>query len=310
MKIVISGHAGLDRFLAADAPPEVMQAASWAEACRRLDEADGLLVGEKAPDFPDVLDWLLSERGRWEKVGVVLWVGEQFAHPALDRLRQIAEIWRGEIDATRLRHWWDTKASSAVTLRKQFGVVTLFPYGRVDLLAEQMGRWASEQLGAGGGWVDLDAGLAALSLTLHPRLYDRSDYAFERFQPVLMEGTPLIPASPPWRPGTASPERRDLDRAFQLRWPWQGWYLGSQIGRKEAVITLERLTQLVFWTTSETPTAAVSRTAEFCRLYRHDMDIVVVKRDVGESQETVVPHGVANRSQRGLRRWLNPRKKG
>ncbi len=310
MRIVVSGHAGLDSFLLEEAPAEVVGVGTWAEAFQRIDEADALLVGEKVVDFPEALDWLLNHRGRLVKAGVVLWVSEQFEHPALDRLREIADIWRGEIDAARLREWWSAKERPPVTLQRCFGVIALFPYESVDRMAGQMGKWASEQFGPGGGWVDLDAGLAALSLTLHPRLYDRSDYSFERFQPVLIEGTPLIPAPPPWRPGTAAPERADLDRAFQLRWPWQGWYLGSQMGRKEVATALERLTQVVFWTSSEAPASVISHSRDFCHLYRPSLDIVVLQRDLLESHQKGGSNRPETTSQRGVRRWFNPRKKG
>ncbi|NMP22569.1 hypothetical protein [Sulfobacillus harzensis] len=303
MKIVASGHEGVDQFLAQEAPKTVIQVRSWSEAVQAMDKAEAVLVGERIPDFDMALEWLLDRPHRAGGPEVVIWVGEKFSHSRWEELQGRAEVWRGEIDADRLRRWWASSDLTSLVLPQRFTVVSVFPYPPLKPLVECLGALARKQWGPGGGWVDLDEAGAGASLYVAPRVFERGEYLFERWRALAVDGLWVIPAPPPWRPGSAVPENADLDRMLNLPWAWQGLYLGSRIGRREALYVVSRVEHMMVWASQDTSERVLQNTREFCRLYQPQLHVSVLSPDTLRASPAE-PECDSGRPRLGVRAWM------
>lgn len=278
MILVASGHPGVDRFIRGN-NTEVLSAAAWADALPHFLKAEKVLIGQNLPDFAAALDWLKQNRAAAAQREIVLWVGEQFHHPLVDGGSEHLVVWRGELDESRLADWWRSQPSLSFDLDRRWIVISAFPYRSVEPLVRALGRSAENTFGRGGGWVDLDWMRAEISMALHPRIYERADFAFEKMLPQRLRDNYVVPAPPPWRPGTKSPEFRDLDSLLSLQWPWQGWHLGAQIGTPWMLHLLEDIACVMVWAAASTPVTTVERIEGFCRLYRPDLSFVVASEN-------------------------------
>ncbi len=282
MIIVASGHPGVNRYCREVNPKGVVVLDTFAEARQMWSRADKVLVGEHVEDFSDLLDWLSRTTQPPFEGELVLWVGLDFQHSVLSRPIAGLSVWQGEIDRERLDQWWQVpKPHLSPDLDRCWATVSVFPYCPIAPLAEALTRWSDEQFGLGGGWVDADWHEASLSMIWNPELYRRREFPFERLRIQRVNHHLLVPAPPPWKPGTRSLVTSDLERLLQEKWSWQGWNLGSQIATPWAIELLHHIRMVVIWGDRATPVSAMERTEQFIRVYRDDVKLVVAY--VGDS---------------------------
>lgn len=284
MKILASGHPGVDQYARTTAPADVEVVARWSDV-RQWGRAEKILVGQHLPDFAEALAWIRHKHRSHPSASVVIWVAE----PVGD-LPETVEVWKGEIDADRLARWWASPVKEdTIDLESRWAVIALCPFPPVVPLAERLAGVASARFGPGGGWVDADWGRAELSLAVVPHVYQRPDYPFERLKAKRGASFRIVPQAPGWRPGSALPESGDLDRLLGNEWPWQGWYLGSQIGRRDALYVLGRVPQVILWGSSDTPPAVTAQVTDFCHLYRSDQKVLYLTSDAAGHPPRVSP---------------------
>lgn len=255
-----------------------MIASTWAEVEKRWDRAEAVFLGQKMPQFDHAVSWLSEHPDRLTDVRVVLWVGAEWSVPPPLEKRENISVWRGEIDAEQLMDWWQANppALQHPNLDRQFLVVAAFPYAPADSVAEVVTAWADLRYGRHGGWVDLDWGGAALSLDWLSELYQRSDYPFEQLRIRRTRGGhQFVPAPPPWRPGTAGPQARDLRSLLSQGWDWQGWFLGSQIASPWALELVRSVHSILVWCGGQPKPAVIERIEQFLRVYQERIQMVI-----------------------------------
>lgn len=293
MIVLASGHAGVDRYWRDSKPPGVVCVNRWADALEYWADAQKIFVGERVDDFHDLLEWLKHRDGGLGGRQIVLWVGPDFQHPLLEQDIVGLSVWRGEIDREWLTGWWkEAKFERNMDLDRVWMLLSVYPYLPISSVAEMLTEWADQRFGPGGGWVDVDWQSAQLSMTWCPEIYHRRDFAFEKFRVQRIHSHWLVPAPPPWLPGTAAPENNDLDMLWRKPWTWQGWHLGPQIATPWAIRLLRITSAIVLWVDETTPLSAVERTDQFLRLYRDDIQVVIAS-----------PHGTPELQDRGSPAW-------
>lgn len=290
MIIVASGHPGVDRYCREVNPTGVVVVGSFAEVRQMWSGADKVLVGEHLADFPDLLDWLSRTTQPQLDGEIVLWVGLDFQHVLLSRPIAGLSVWRGEIDREQLNQWWHVpKPHLSPDLDRRWVTVSVFPYRPIAPLVEALTQWSDRQFGLGGGWIDADWHEASLSMIWNPELYRRREFPFEKLRIHRVNGHLLVPAPPPWKPGTRPLVNSDLDRLLQEKWAWQGWNLGSQIATPWAIELLRHISMVVVWGDHMTPVSTMERTEQFIRVYRDDVKWLMVFADGGPHSKDRVP---------------------
>jgi hypothetical protein len=232
-------------------------------------------------------------------------------------------VWRGEIDAHRLREWWETpRIGPDPDIGRVWMVVTVFPYYPVEPLVRRLTQWADQHFGAEGGWIDVDWQTAQLSLSWLPELYRHSHYPFSQLRVKKVKAHRLVPAPPPWSPGNSVGDSSLLHALLQLNWSWQAWFVGAQFTTPWSVELLRQISDVVIWVRNDTPLIVVERSEEFLRLYRPDVriwlssedDLTVMQKharptwrfwELAETPSSVQAHpgGLARRALKFPRRW-------
>lgn len=276
MILMASGHPGLNAFIRESAPPHVRLCDSWEDVQRLWGSAEKVFLGQRLAGFDKALEWMAAPGQKLPACELVLWVDATFEpHPSLP-MRDVISLWKGEIDAVQLEDWWtiQPRGISAMEVASRWCVVTLYPYLSVEPLVSALTEWATQRYGVGGVWVDCDGGHAALSLLWRPRGYERPEYPFAERKPQrMMRRHYLIPAPPPWYPGTSDSGGSFMEGLWRQDWSWQAWFLGGQIARPEAVFAFSHMTDAVFWLGRDTTLGVIERTMEFCRLYNPKLSI-------------------------------------
>ncbi len=291
MIVVASGHPGIDRFVLEARPEGVETTASWTWVESRWDQIGRLLVGEHLADFGKALQWMVNHRDKLQAVQIVLWVGNDWVSPEnLERIPQI-NIWRGELDASRLIEWWSHvyPEQSLLDLDRCWLVQSVFPYLPPMPLVEALTTWADRAYGPRGGWVDMAWHSAELSLMWLPDLYQRREFPFDKLRVRRAQGHALVPAPPPWLPGQSAPEPRDLQFLMHQGWSWQGWYLGSQIATPWALELVAQIPAIVLWADHSTPVPVLERTEQLLKVYRTDIQLVIAVTGHADKLRSSVP---------------------
>lgn len=276
MMVVASGHPGVQAYCRREGPESLVVVDTWAEARETLADADKVLVGQHLADFAEVLRWIEDGETSNSSCTLTLWVEAGFEHSALEKT-QLA-VWRGEIDRQALQEWW-----AAIPRRVSFDleaswlVASLFPYPSIAPLMNSLGEWADTRFGRGGGWIDLDWSAAELSLWADPELFGRRDYPFGNMRVHKLRRGLLVPAPPPWIPGSKEPTGSDLESLMRLAWTWRCWYLGTQIGTPWSLELIRMVNSVVLWASPATPRMVLERTVAFIELYRSDAAVIVVR---------------------------------
>lgn len=278
MILVVSGHPGVQEF-ARRQPHErlsIITVDSWAQAVPYVPDAEKVFVGQRIPDFPRALEW--ARGGVPGGAELVVWIERDYPAVDLETSERVA-IWRGEIDQQTLERWWADQSHGKFSLERLWAVVSLFPYPDPRPLFDDVTHRAQTKFGQGGGWIDLDWQHADLSLAWESPRVDQPDYPFTLLRPRAAGRCLLIPAPPPWVPGTRTPTAAQVDSLLALRWPWQGWYLGAQVALPATVAVLARVPVIVLWRSQTTPSQVVRRTEDFLKLYSASTRLVVLQAE-------------------------------
>lgn len=279
MILLASGHPGVQEFgrQRALAGMKIVVADTWAQAESHLPRADKILVGQRLSDFPDAIDWARNRMPAG--IECVLWV--EPAATAVDELAGIPRlrVWRGEIDRMTLDAWWSHGTSELAEFARQWAVISLWPYANPAPLIQYLTNRAQGEFGSGGGWIDLDWQRAELSLAVWDSVYDRTDYPFGSLRARRAREGQIIPAPPPWVPGTRPPTLDQITSLLKLPWPWQGWYLGADLAGAAAVAVLRQVALVVLWQETQTASDVTRRTEEYVRLLGSQPRFWVVDRD-------------------------------
>lgn len=238
MKILASGHPGMEAFVESHWPSEqVVVCTSWAAVCARLAPGDDLFLGSRLPGLPSP-EALASALERALGTGsLVLWVGqdeESSWRLVAKGLSHACELWVGQIGADRLRAWVDGVATAQSgppapisPLPRRWAVYTE-PRGAsrvafwrqvVAVASRQLGRgvlvdaaWADPRLSAS----DLAGREGFASAPTHHLWMRRTDYGF------------FVPAPPPWHLGATLPEAGAF-RRVAARGEWVAFDLGADL---------------------------------------------------------------------------------
>lgn len=286
MIVVASGHSGVDQFVRDQGFGDLSIVTCWEDVLPVLGDADQLFLGERLPGFRDVMLWIHADSQLISKKRIVLWVGEDYPEPT-PSLPESVTLWRGELDAERLSAWCRPEVPPSLRLGRQWVAISLFPYPPVADFVTFVTDWADQRYGS-GGWIDLDIGRAELSLGWIRKPYERNEYRFDRMRTQRVNSHHLVPSSPPWKLGQPVPEVRDLDSLKRLSWPWQGWYLGTQIARRDTIYLMREIAEVILWASSVTPAVVVQKTVEYCRVCRPDSGVWLVSSDRLESSTAQV----------------------
>ncbi len=314
MIVMATGHAGLDAFVRSQNPEGVLLVERWAEVQGRVGEADKIFIGENVPDFGEAHQWFKEHGDQVRAQEVVVWVSDgSRAAPWVDTGGTRIVSWQGEIDAQQLQNWWTEPGPLPPMFGPRWLLLSLYPYPSVASVAQWMEDAARTRYGL-GGWVDMDLQRAELSITFYQGMYERGEFPFERLRPQRLQGRYLVAAPPPWLPGIAPPDPHDLDTLLRIDWKWQGWCLGSQLGRREVIHLLQHVPQVILWGSDATPNVAVERTVEFCRLYNGALEPILVTDKPRVETRSIVPSWCLERSSPPLRKsreafWNSHRRK-
>lgn len=274
MMVLASGHRGVEQFWQESKPANVISVQSWDEVLARWNDADKILVGQHVTGFAQALGWMEQHLDRVLTREVVLWVEPEFTHSLLERGLPEIVVWRGEIDADRLKAWWaPVIADYGPVADRSWIVVSVYPYYPIASLVDELTAWADHHFGLGGGWVDVDWQTAQLSLGWVPNIYQKSEYPFSKLRVHKVKEHRLVVAPPPWLPGNALPESQAVKELLQQNWPWQAWFVGTQFATPWSLEILHHISAVIVWTTNTTPLTVVERSEQFLRLYRPDARI-------------------------------------
>lgn len=283
MRVLASGHQGVNDYARLNAPEGVVIADSFRELIPLLEQASSILMGQQLVDFSDGLDWLVGHPAAVINRSVVIWVGHSYSDARLVQLGDRVETWRGEADAGRLASWWSDPAPNSWAVTRRFAVVSLYPYPPVRPMLDHLSGQAARVHGGRGGWVDLDEARQEVSLALDVNPMLNPDYPFDRWKPLTAGGMHFIPHAPSWHPGIGAPETLVLERAWNADWNWQGWWLGTQVARRECIWILARVPQVILWADTRTDPGLLDHITAFCRLYQPHVEVLpLLQQDLVE----------------------------
>jgi hypothetical protein len=279
----------------------IVTAESWDEALTHLPQAEKVLVGQRVAGFSEALAWVRDSLP--PSTDCVLWMDQTTAAAGEFDGCAGVHIWRGEIDQPMLEAWWSHADPGVLVGERQWAVVSLPPYPGPGPLIGSLSDAARSQFGDGGGWVDLDWQRAELSLALAQDLYDRPDYPFGSLRTRGSRKSRIVPAPPPWIPGTRRPNDEQILQLLGLPWPLQGWYLGADIGSQAAMAVLERVPAVVLWQDAKTAPHVTRQTEEYLRTICKAARLLVAIHDQvnagwngrapASARDSSVPRGIA-----------------
>jgi hypothetical protein len=202
-----------------------------------------VLLGEALVGFKQVIQQLTTEpplSAHW-----TVWVSDPAVLPK--ELSDQVELWVGEVEQSVVEQWcWEpAHPDDWQHLGRNFGLITVFPYlPRIGLI-EAISRTMVQRHGV-GGWVDLDWGMAPLSLSWAGRHLARDTHSIWPSRVVKAGEIDLVPAWAPWRVGTPTVAMERV-AVLSQHWAWHGWDLGARFLRPETLTVLSQLDSLVLW---------------------------------------------------------------